>query len=162
MGWIDPSVIIFDHFALYESKFLCVKLHGIVVRDLDVQGNLCDIAELRAIFMLFKVVQNRFDQLCTDCSTPVCRQDPQCHDVDPLFVAVAVVIVAAVFAVAIVVFVDGFYPCARGTYNKSVPIGKFAQAIAFAFRDVFIVFFLVLDRKTCQIYLSQLEYQCDK
>ena len=43
MGWIDSLVIILDHFSLFESKLVDIKLESIIIRDLNMQGNLGDV-----------------------------------------------------------------------------------------------------------------------
>ena len=146
------------------------------------QGDFGHVLQLRADHLLLEMVQNRLDQLRPDRPSPVCRQDSQCHDVDSLFtlvvlvvtlflVVIAVLLFAGIVFVVVLVFVvafttivaiNRFYPCACGTDDKPVPVSKLTQPIALACRNVFVVFFLVLNRETRQIYLSQLEDEWKK
>ena len=39
MGGIDPAVVVLDLLALFEPEFFGIKLDGIVVRNLDMEGD---------------------------------------------------------------------------------------------------------------------------
>ena len=162
MGRIDSAVIILHHFALFKPKLVHVKLEGVVVGNLDVQGNFRHLFQLGSFLVGLEIIQNRLEELGANRSSPVGRQDAQRHDIDAFFAVVVVGFALVRAAAAIVGFasvVEGFQACAGRTHHESVPIGKLAQAFALALRDVFIVFVLVCDGETRQIDLSQLRVQ---
>ena len=74
MRWIDSFVIVLNELSLYKSK-LCVELDRINVRYLDVEGDFGYCTMRRA------VVQKRLQQLATNPTTAVGRENGQCHNV---------------------------------------------------------------------------------
>mmetsp|Transcript_18080 Transcript_18080/g.50228 ORF Transcript_18080/g.50228 Transcript_18080/m.50228 type:complete len:222 (-) Transcript_18080:294-959(-) len=151
VGRIDPTIVVLDHFAFLKAEFFRVKLDGVVVRDLNVQrdlGDLLQVGRFRLVLVLLKIVQDRLNQLRSDCSSPISRQNSQRHDIDSFFVVGA--------AVAVAVVLDWFYSRGCRSDHKAVPVGKLAETVSRTLGNIFVVFFLVLDGETRQVHLSQL------
>mmetsp|Transcript_32564 Transcript_32564/g.76714 ORF Transcript_32564/g.76714 Transcript_32564/m.76714 type:complete len:232 (-) Transcript_32564:103-798(-) len=161
VGRIDPTIVVLDHFAFFKAEFFRVKLDGVVVRDLNVQRDLGDVLQVgrfRLVLVLLKIVQYRLNQLRSDCSSPISRQNSQRHDIDSFFVVGAVVtaVAATATAAAAAAVLDWFYSRGCRSDHKAVPVGKLAETVSRALGNIFVVFFLVLDGETRQVHLSQL------
>jgi hypothetical protein len=163
MWWIDSSIVVVDPFSLNKSKPLRVEFNGIVIRNLNMQGNFIHIGKF-SLFVFFKVIQDASDELGSNAPASVGRQDSQRHNVQPLPRIVSIVILISIIVLLILFFcgvvavlVNILDAGTRRTHDKAIPVRKLTEAFVTSLDDIFVIGFLILDRKTGQIHFSQLK-----
>lgn len=78
VGWIDASVVILYQFSPFEPKLFRVKVNGILVGGLNVEGHPHKLILSKAKF------QEAFEQLAAHPAASVSRKDGQRHDIQIL------------------------------------------------------------------------------
>ena len=142
MRWINSPVIVFYHFSFFKTKATRVKIHGIIIVDLNMQTHFIHICQFTVLVFL-EIIKDGLNKLSSNISTTVGSQNTKCHDVKAL-------LFCTIFQLVIL------YSSTGSTNDKTIPISKLAETFILSFYNILVILFLVLYGEACQINFSQL------